>query len=242
MYSPCIFVLSNNSLKRNLFMNSSSTEDVHTCSVSSLQPRFLLSQCICMPAFALKNNRSPWTAVLPPPFLWQSWWLTAGLTIPFSHHLLAANQVCHPGAIDRAVSLCETCLSKPLYTVVDWVPYFPLCSSSSLAPFSLCPFKIWSDQQLHMYHYFFFLLSSPEVAWYVKKYFRNSWTYGMKQLTKWKNYNSLSYLTHSTWIIIVAVYADLEIYHHYVKNLTVIVTRYWNCLHVHLFLPSPSTP
>lgn len=97
---------------------------MHTCSVSSPQPSFLLSQCIHMPAFALKNNRSPWTAVLPPSFLWQSWWLTVRLTIPFSHHLLAVNQACHPGAIDRAVSLCEMCLSKPLYTVVDRVTFF----------------------------------------------------------------------------------------------------------------------
>lgn len=79
---------------------------------------------ITMHMYALKNNRSPGTAVLPPPVPWQSWWLTAGLTIPFSHHLLAVNQVCHPGAIDRAVSLCETCLSKPLSTVVDWVTFF----------------------------------------------------------------------------------------------------------------------
>lgn len=129
---------------------------MHTCSVSSPQPRFLSSQCTRMPAFALKNNRSPWTAVLPPPFLWQSWWLTVGLIIPFSHHLLAVNQACHPGAIDRAVSLCETCLSKPLYTVVDRVTFFSLCSSSFLSPFPLFHFKyevinnIWLVLQVNL--------------------------------------------------------------------------------------------
>lgn len=96
-----------------------------------------------MPAFALKNNRSPWTAVLPPPFLRQSWWLTVGLTIPFSHHLLAVNQACHPGAIDRAVSLCETCLSKPLYTVVNWVLFFSVLPVSwFLSPYSWLNYEV----------------------------------------------------------------------------------------------------
>lgn len=102
-----------------------------------------------MPAFALKNNRSPWTAALPPQFLWQSWWLTVGLTIPFSHHLLAVNQACHPGAIDRAVSLRETCLSKPLYTVVDWVPSFFLSRFLSLFfqfPDSFPLMPIWNTR------------------------------------------------------------------------------------------------
>ncbi|KAF6720478.1 hypothetical protein FQA47_018131 [Oryzias melastigma] len=31
-------------------------------------------------------------------------------------HLLAVNQGSHPGAIDGAVSLCETCLSKPTHS------------------------------------------------------------------------------------------------------------------------------
>lgn len=82
--------------------------------------------------------------------------MTVGLTIPFSHHLLAVNQACHPGAIDRAVSLCETCLSKPLYTVVDWVPSF---FSLSVLPVSwfLSPYSHLKYEVIDMLPLFFVL-------------------------------------------------------------------------------------
>lgn len=42
-------------------------------------------------------------------------WLTVVLTTLFMRHLLAVNQSGHPGAIDGAVGLCETCLSEPTH-------------------------------------------------------------------------------------------------------------------------------
>lgn len=44
-------------------------------------------------------------------------WLTVVLTTLFMRHLLAVNQSGHPGAIDGAVGLCETCLSEPTHRV-----------------------------------------------------------------------------------------------------------------------------
>lgn len=53
------------------------------------------------------------------------------------HHLLAVNQSGHPGAIDGAVGLCETCLSKPTHCVtaspcMDGLPF--VCHQSFSAP------------------------------------------------------------------------------------------------------------
>lgn len=65
----------------------------------------------------LSIQRSPWAAAclldggLVATVMWL--WLTACLTTPFMPHLLAVNQGSHPGAIDGAVSLYETCMSKP---------------------------------------------------------------------------------------------------------------------------------
>ena len=88
-------------------------------------PPFLLCDSAPLRVFLTwKNNRSPWTAALPLLFPRQCCWLTVGLTTPFSHHLLAVNQACHPGAIDRAVSLCEMCLSKPLHSFAGGVTSF----------------------------------------------------------------------------------------------------------------------
>jgi len=103
-----------------------------------------------VPIVCLYTQRSPWAAVclfsraLVATAMWL--WLTVGLTTPFMRHLLAVNQGGHPGAIDRAVSLCEMCLSKPTHSATLspclGSPTFVCCPLSSLA--SLPPVSLSS--------------------------------------------------------------------------------------------------